>query len=53
VITDYQAQLERDWVEKLRKKYPVTIDEKVWTEVVKKAGLGRFGVCSPWFVVSG
>ena len=39
VITDYQAQLERDWVEKLRKKYPVTIDEKVWTEVVKKAGV--------------
>jgi peptidyl-prolyl cis-trans isomerase SurA len=39
VINDYQAQLEKDWVEELRKKYPVTIDEKVWTAVVKKAGV--------------
>jgi peptidyl-prolyl cis-trans isomerase SurA len=28
VITDYQAQLEKDWLEKLKKKYPVVINQK-------------------------
>jgi peptidyl-prolyl cis-trans isomerase SurA len=37
VINDYQAQLEKEWVEKLKKKYPVSVDERVWSEVVKKA----------------
>ncbi len=37
VINDYQAQLEKEWLEQLRKKYPVSIDQKVLAEVVKKA----------------
>lgn len=37
VINDYQAQLEKEWVEKLQKKYPVKINEDVWAGVVKKA----------------
>jgi peptidyl-prolyl cis-trans isomerase SurA len=28
VITDYQALLEKDWLEKLKKKYPVVINQK-------------------------
>jgi peptidyl-prolyl cis-trans isomerase SurA len=38
VINDYQAELEKQWITELKKKYPVTIDEKVWKEMVKKAG---------------
>ena len=30
LTTDYQNKLESDWVEELRAKYPVTIDEKVY-----------------------
>ncbi len=29
VVTDYQTMIEVDWVEKLRKKYPVVINENV------------------------
>ena len=29
VITDYQAELERQWLDTLHKKYPVNIDKKV------------------------
>jgi peptidyl-prolyl cis-trans isomerase SurA len=28
VINDYQAQLEKEWLDKLRKKYPVVVDQK-------------------------
>lgn len=35
VINDYQVLLEEKWNEALRKKYPVTIDEKVLTEISK------------------
>jgi peptidyl-prolyl cis-trans isomerase SurA len=35
VINDYQAALEKQWVEELKKKYPVKIDENVWRELVK------------------
>ncbi|HYO22271.1 MAG TPA: hypothetical protein VER36_07680, partial [Flavisolibacter sp.] len=35
VINDYQAALERQCVGELKKKYPVTVDEKVWSELVK------------------
>lgn len=37
VINDYQAQLEKEWVEKLKKKYPVKLNGSVWKEVVKNA----------------
>lgn len=35
VITDYQAVLEKEWDEALRKKYPVTVDEKVLASILK------------------
>ena len=35
VINDYQASLEKQWVDELKKKYPVTVDENVWKELVK------------------
>ena len=36
VINDYQAELEKTWIAELRKKYPVTVNEKVWNDLVKK-----------------
>lgn len=35
VINDYQAALEKQWVDELKKNYPVTVDENVWKELVK------------------
>ncbi len=35
VINDYQNILEKEWNEKLRKKYPVVIDERVLAEISK------------------
>ncbi len=35
VIADYQDQLEREWVEKLRKRYPVKINKKVLSKLIK------------------
>jgi peptidyl-prolyl cis-trans isomerase SurA len=35
VISDYQAELEKQWVEHLKKKYPVKIDEKIFQEISK------------------
>jgi len=35
VIADYQDQLEREWVEKLRKQYPVKINKKVLSKLIK------------------
>ena len=35
VINDYQVELEKNWVEQLRKKYPVMINETVWNNLVK------------------
>lgn len=35
VVADYQDQLEKDWVATLRKKYPVSVDEKVLDTVNK------------------
>lgn len=37
VINDYQTVLEKTWVEKLKKKYPVFVDQAVWRGVVRKA----------------
>lgn len=36
VINDYQIELEKNWVDQLKKKYPVRINEKVWDELVKE-----------------
>jgi len=35
VINDYQAVLEQNWLNRLKKKYPVTINEKLFRELVK------------------
>lgn len=35
VMNDYQVLLEEQWIKELRKKYPVTIDEKVLAEISK------------------
>lgn len=35
VIADYQDQLERQWVDELRKSYTVTINQKVFKSLVK------------------
>lgn len=35
VINDYQTILEKQWTEKLKKKYPVVIDQKVLSDISK------------------
>lgn len=35
VMNDYQVLLEEQWIKELRRKYPVTIDEKVLAEISK------------------
>ncbi len=35
VIADYQDQLEREWVEELRKQFPVKINKKVLAKLIK------------------
>lgn len=35
VISDYQAELEKQWLAELKKKYPVKIDEKVFQQISK------------------
>ncbi len=37
VINDYQAELENRWVAELKRKYPVSVDEKVWKGLGQKA----------------
>ena len=37
VINDYQTLLEQEWVEKLKKKYPVKVNEAAWKTLVQKA----------------
>jgi peptidyl-prolyl cis-trans isomerase SurA len=35
LINDYQAELEQQWNETLKKKFPVVIDQKVLAEISK------------------
>ena len=35
IVADYQDQLEKEWVESLRKEYKVKIDQKVFNDMVK------------------
>lgn len=35
VISAYQDQLEKEWIEELHKKYPVAIDQKVFNSMVR------------------
>jgi peptidyl-prolyl cis-trans isomerase SurA len=36
VITDYQNELEKKWIEELKKKYPVTVSENVFKTLPKQ-----------------
>lgn len=36
VVNDYQMELEKEWVEQLKKKYPVTINEKVLNDLIRE-----------------
>ena len=36
VINDYQIELEKNWVEQLKKKYPVVVNEKVLNALIKE-----------------
>jgi len=36
VISDYQKELENTWVEGLKKRYKVVVNQKVWTELLKQ-----------------
>ena len=36
VVAEYQDHLEKQWNEKMRKEYPMTINEKVFNSMVKK-----------------
>ena len=35
VMNDYQTLLEEEWISKLKKKYPVVIDQKVLATILK------------------
>ncbi len=35
VMNDYQTMLEQEWVQALKKKYPVVIDQKVLAQIIK------------------
>lgn len=35
VISAYQDQLEKEWIDELHKKYPVTVDQKVFNSMVR------------------
>jgi peptidyl-prolyl cis-trans isomerase SurA len=36
VVNDYQTALDKDWIDQLKKKYPVVVNEKAVTELMQK-----------------
>lgn len=36
VINDYQIELEKNWLEQLKKKYPVVVNEKVLNDLIRE-----------------
>ena len=36
IVSDYQEYLEKTWLESLRAKYPIKLDESVFNSLVKK-----------------
>ena len=36
VINDYQSELEKQWIAELKKKYPVQVNEKAFTDITNK-----------------
>lgn len=38
VLSDYQKEIETNWLQELREKYPVQIDQEVLTEIKKEFG---------------
>ena len=36
VVADYQEKLEKDWIQSLREKYPVHVNQDVLNSVIKK-----------------
>ena len=36
ITADYQSYLEKEWIEQLRKKYPVTVHKEVVETLIKK-----------------
>ena len=36
IVSDYQEYLEKTWLESLRNKYPIKLDESVFKSLVKK-----------------
>ena len=36
VTADYQTYLEKSWIEQLRKKYPVQVNDEVLKSIIKK-----------------
>ena len=36
ITADYQDYLEKQWIEVLRKKYPVKVNQAVWSKINEK-----------------
>lgn len=38
VVADYQDQLEKEWIAKLRQKFPIKVNKKTYKKLIKKKG---------------